>query len=209
MIDMKSRNKVIDKIAKIDFELPKISNFSKINVMQVHLLCERQLSLIKKRIIEQIYILNKLYDKWIVSNKIKFDNIVNFYCENFNQLNKQSNYFKLLQKNYENLARKIKEYKALQDTANQNIDLYKKNKECLLNSYINFYDKSLKEGNNTEKILKYQAKLEPFTYTLPDVTYCLNDVLKKQNYVSNLIRQTNTYKMNKNYEGEENYEQTK
>ncbi len=192
MLSGNVQHHLLDRIVVLDCSFKPIYNCDKKTFMSYASLFNYKLADIKNAIIEQIYILNKLYDKQIDANKKQLDAYVEDFISKCNINSKSKVFYKtMLNSKYKQLKNNIQTFSKLEGVVKENIEKYYQSLSQF-NCYIN---EQLATFELDEKSL---AKIAPdstkFNQSVPCVQYCKDDLNKKVRYLNSLYGETTKQK---------------
>ena len=192
MVKFIAETNIVNKITLLNFKLSILEKCSKNTFLSLAKINKFKLQQMRQTIIDQIYILNKLYNRLITSAKLQLDENIENYCKS-TTLKKEKYYQIIINNEYKNLNNNISKFLHLQETIKNNVINYLNN----VKNYENFYHNNFDHIKSNNKLIE---ELEPSSPTLrttiPNVNYCKQDLDKKIQYINNLHKENINYEKN-------------
>ncbi len=190
MISVKIESPLLEQIKILDYNIYPLDKCDKKTFISIATLQKINLTEMRKKIIDQVYIINKLYQRCITIQKQQFDNLVENYSKSYSQ--KSNKYYRLMINNeYRTINNNIQTFIILQNIVKQNIANYL----LISKQYETFYLQNYDKIKSNQEVVQ---KLEPISPTLnlsiPNANYCKEDLDNKVKYLNNLYNETNYYK---------------
>ena len=190
MISVKIESPLLEQIKILDYNIYPLDKCDKKTFISIATLQKINLTEMRKKIIDQVYIINKLYQRYITIQKQQFDNLVENYSKSYSQ--KSNKYYRLMINNeYRTINNNIQTFITLQNIVKQNIANYL----LISKQYETFYLQNYDKIKSNQEVVQ---KLEPISPTLnlsiPNANYCKEDLDNKVKYLNNLYNETNYYK---------------
>ena len=192
MVKFIAETNIINKITLLNFKLTILEKCSKNTFLSLAKLNKIKLQQMRQTIIEQIYILNKVYTKLITSAKLQLDENIENYSKSFTT--KNAKYYQIIiNSEYKNLNSNILKFSQLQEIVKNNVINYLNNAK----QYENFYNKNLDNLKNNNALIEELKPISPtLTLSIPNVNYCKEDLNKKIQYINNLHKENVNYEKN-------------
>ncbi len=188
MLTHNVQHHILDRIIDLECKFNGILHCDKKTFVSFSNIFNHKLDITRKAIIEQIYILNKLYDKLIGESKKQFDSNIESFVK-ITTLNKRSNdfYRTILNNEYKHLIHNINTFYNLEKVVKQNLQNYNK----ALNEYKYYLDKNIMNYNlDNDTINKIVPKTTAISQPIPSVEYCKTDIDRKISYINKLYKET-------------------
>ena len=192
MVKFIAETNIVNKITLLNFKLSILEKCSKNTFLSLAKINKVKLQQMHQTIIEQIYILNKLYNKLITSAKLQLDENIENYCKS-TTLKKEKYYQIIINNEYKNLNSNILKFLHLQETVKNNVINYLNN----VKNYENFYQNNFEHIKSNNKLIEELEPSSPtLTLSMPNVNYCKQDLDKTIQYINNLHKENINYEKN-------------
>ena len=190
MISVKIESPLLEQIKILDYNIYPLDKCDKKTFISIATLQKINLTEMRKKIIDQVYIINKLYQRYITIQKQQFDNLVENYSKSYSQ--KSNKYYRLMINNeYRTINNNIQTFIILQNIVKQNIANYLLISKQYETFYLQNYDKI---KSNQEVVQKLEPISPTLNFSIPNANYCKEDLDNKVKYLNNIYNETNYYK---------------
>lgn len=193
MFNLENHNKLLESFVKLDCNIFIPNCKDKNTIITSAYFFNKSLSKANADVVQQVYLLNKLYDKQITPKKRELDETIESFVENFAKVAQNKFSVSILKVKYRELCKNISEFLKLENIVKSNIAILHEN-QTKFDNFVCENKQILGENCNIHRQI--------FNPNLPSVKFCKIDVDKKIDYINNLYTQT----INTNLKGRFDYD---